>query len=306
MKKINLLTIMLALAMALVACIPQTAEVTTQIALVDGLEREVVLEKPAESVVSLASSNTEILYAVGAGAQVVGRDSFSDYPSEALELTDIGGGFSEYDLETIVSLDPDLVLAAEINTPELVQSIEDLGITVFYIKNPTDFTDLYVTLQDIAMLTGHENETEELIDSLKSRVAAIEEKIAKIKLKPTVFYELDATDMAKPYTPGPGTFHNTIIGMAGGTNIGAALDTAWAQISLEELLVQDPDFILLGDANWGITPESVTEREGWDTLTAVKEGKVLPFDDNLLSRPGPRLVDGLEELAKIFHPDLFD
>ncbi|HEY60278.1 MAG TPA: ABC transporter substrate-binding protein [Anaerolineae bacterium] len=312
MKKRNMMILLLTMIMVFTACTPETAEVTTveettsQIALIDGLGREVILEKPADTVISLATSNTEILYAVGAGEQAVGRDSFSDYPTEALELTDIGGDFSRYDLETIVSLDPDLVLVAEINTSELVQSIEDLGITVFYIKNPVDFTDLYVTLQDVALLTGHKEETEELIDALKARVADVEEKIAGVAEKPTVFYELDASDPAKPYTPGPGTFHTTIIEMAGGTNIGAVLDSAWAQISLEELLVQDPEYILLGDAMWGTTPETVAEREGWSALTAVNEDRVLPFDDNLLSRPGPRLVNGLEELAKILHPNLFD
>jgi iron complex transport system substrate-binding protein len=312
MKKRNMMILLLTLIIVFTACTPEIAEVTmveettTQITLIDGLGREVILDKPAETVVSLTPSNTEILYAVGAGEQAVGRDSFSDYPTEALELTDIGGDFSGYDLETIVSLDPDLVLAAEINTPELVQSIEDLGITVFYIKNPVDFIDLYVNLQDVALLTGHEKETEELIDALQARVADIEEKIAGVAKKTTVFYELDASDPAKPYTPGPGTFHTTIIEMSGGTNIGAVLDSAWAQISLEELLVQDPEYILLGDAMWGTTPERVADREGWISLTAVKEGRVLPFNNNLLSRPGPRLVNGLEELAKILHPNLFD
>ena len=96
-----------------------------------------------------------------------------------------------------------------------------------------------------------------------------------------------------------------MIDRAGGYNIGGSLSGAWAQISLEELVVLNPDFILLGDSIWGVTPESVAQRPGWEVLTAVQNGKVYPFDDNIVSRPGPRLVDGLEALARLLHPDLF-
>ena len=126
-----------------------------------------------------------------------------------------------------------------------------------------------------------------------------------VEEKPTVYYELNATDTAKPYTPGPNTFYTSMIETAGGKNIGEKLEFEWAQISLEQLLIEDPDLILLGDAMWGVTPESVAERAGWGSLTAVANGVVLPFDDNLIARIGPRQVDGLEALAKIFHPDLF-
>ena len=280
--------------------------VSTEISLVDGLGREIILESPATSIVSLAPSNTELLYAVGAGDQVVARDSFSDYPAEVVDLPDIGGGFSEYNLEEIVNLDPDLVLAAEINTAELVQSIEDLGINVFYISNPLTFDDLYANIENVGKLTGNSETAETVITDAQARVEAVVSAVAETDTVPTVYYELDATDPTKPYTAGPDTYYSTLINMAGGANIGDALSSSWAQISLEELVIQDPDIILLGDALYGITAESVGEREGWDTLTAVKDGNVLPFDDNLLARSGPRLVEGLEALAQILHPEVFD
>lgn len=278
---------------------------STQISLVDGLAREVTLENPAVRIVSLSPSNTELLYAVGAGNQVIGRDSFSDYPEEASNLVDIGGGYSEYNLEQIVELGPDLVLAAEINTAELVQSIEDLGIPVFYISNPLTFEDLYKNIENVGLLTGHTDTAQVVIADIQARVETVLSAVAETDTTPVVFYELDATDLSKPYTPGPDTFYSTLISMAGGKNVGDALSAAWAQISLEELVIQDPDIILLGDSLWGITPESVGEREGWSSLTAVKEGNILPFDDNLLARPGPRLVDGLEALAQVLHPEIF-
>ena len=306
MKKfIILTTISIIISAAFSACGPGTAAVSAEISIVDGLEKEVALDQPSQKIVTLSPPITEMLYAVGAGDQVVARDSFSDYPEAALSLPDIGGGFAEYDLETIVSLTPDLVIAGGINTPELVQSLEDLGLTVFYLANPSDLEGTFATIETLGVLSGHDDQAEELVEGLRSRVDAVSAILEGVGEKPTVYYELDATDTAKPYTPGPNTFYTSLIEMAGGENIGAELEFEWAQISLEQLLVEDPDLILLGDAMWGITPESVAERAGWDSLTAVANGVVLPFDDNLIARIGPRQVDGLEALAKIFHPDLF-
>ena len=291
-------------ALILSACGPAAGAVDQ--AFTDGLGREIALEGPAERIVSLSPPVTEMFFAIGAGDQVVGRDSFSDYPEAAAALPDIGGGFGEYDLETIISLEPDLVAAGEINTPELVQSLEDLGLTVYYLANPTDLAGTFDAIQTLGTLSGHEAEAETLITNLEARVEAVDSALDSIEQTPTVYYELDATDPAKPYTPGPGTFYTAMITRAGGKNIGAELESAWAQISLEQLLVVDPDYILLGDAMWGITPESVAERPGWDALGAVQEGRVLPFDDNLIARIGPRQVDGLEALAEILHPEAFD
>jgi iron complex transport system substrate-binding protein len=270
----------------------------------DGLGREVTLAAPAQRVVSLAPSVTELLFAVGAGDQVVGRDEFSDYPAEATSIDSVGGSMGEYSVEAIVALEPDLVLAAEINTPELVSQLEDLGLTVFYVNNPTSIEEMYGSLENVAALTGHD--VTELIDSLKARVAAVDEKIAPISARPSVFYEIDATDPAKPYTYGPGTFGNLLIERAGGFNIGSEAADAYPQLSLEQIVVANPSIILLGDAMWGITTESVLARPGWETIEAVKSNQIFPIDDNLISRPGPRLVDGLEALAKILHPDLFE
>ena len=272
--------------------------------LTDGLGREVKLAGPAQRVVSLAPSNTEILYAVGAGSQVVGRDQLSDYPEAAKAATDIGSAFETLNTELIVSLKPDLVLAAEINTPDQVKALEDLGLTVYYLKNPVMLEELYGNLEIVAQLTGHESEAAKVIDELKARVAAVDEKIATATEKPTAFYELDATDPAKPYTVGKGTFITLLIERAGGQNIAGDLD-AYPQLSLEQVVAADPDFIILGDSAYGTTPESVAARPGWDGLSAVKNHQVVPFDDNLVSRPGPRLVDGLEALAKLLHPELF-
>jgi iron complex transport system substrate-binding protein len=276
------------------------------IAITDGLGRTITLSSPAQRVVSLAPSNTEIMFAIGAGSQLVGRDAFSDYPAEAQQVTDIGGGFGELDSEVIVSLQPDLVLASDLTPPEQIQLLEELGITVFSLPNPTDFDGLYAIILTVATLSAHEAEGQALVESLKARVAAVETKIASVQDRPLVYYELDGTDPNAPWTPGPGTFISMLISKAGGENLGNMLQSEWAQISIETLIEQDPQIILLGNAHWGgITPEGVAARSGWDILTAVQNDQIFPFDDNLVSRPGPRLVDGLEDMATFLHPELF-
>jgi iron complex transport system substrate-binding protein len=303
LRKTLLITLLIAL-MTAGACAPQATPTTAPITLSDGLGREVKLAAPAQKIISLAPSNTEILFAIGAGSQVVGRDNLSDYPEAAKAATDIGSAFEALNTELIVSLQPDLVLAAEINTADQVKALEDLGLTVYYLKNPTTLEELYTNLEIVAQLTGHEVDAAQLLEDLKARVAAVDEKIATATEKPTAFYELDATDPAKPYTVGKGTFITLLIERAGGQNIAGDLD-GYPQLSLEQVVAADPDFIILGDSAYGITPESVATRPGWDGLSAVTNNQVFPFDDNLVSRPGPRLVEGLEALAKLLHPELF-
>ena len=276
------------------------------IIIVDGLDRQVTLAEPAQEIVSLAPSNTEILYAIGAGEQVIGRDEFSDYPDQASSLPSVGGGFGDYNLEAIVDLEPDLVLAAEINTPEQVKALEDLGLTVYYLSNPTTLDEMYENLLIVAELTAHVPETEELVADLRKRVSKIESLIETVEEQPTTFYELDATDPSAPWTAGSGTFIDTLITMAGGANIASDLEGQYLQISIEEVLVRDPQVILLGDAAFGITPESLADRTGWSGISAVANNNIFSFDDNLVSRPGPRLVDGLEELARLLHPELYE
>ena len=145
-----------------------------------------------------------------------------------------------------------------------------------------------------------------MISALEARVQDVLFKIAPLSYLPFVFYELDATDPQNPYTIGAGTFINTIIDLAGGFNIGSVLEGQYAPIGSEEVITQNPAIILLADAPYGITPESVAERAGWGVIDAVQNGEVHEFDPFLVSVPGPRLVDGLEAMAKIFHPEVFE
>lgn len=279
---------------------------TAEKILKDDLGREVVFAVYPERIVTLGPSSLESLFAIGAGSLVVGREEFSTYPQEALAVTSVGSLFGELPTEAILALEPDLVIAPEIISPEQVQAMEDLGLKVFFQANPVDFEGLWENLRILGSISGHEGEAEDLITELESRMKTVNEKIESVLNRPSVFYELDATDPQNPYTIGSGTFIDTIITMAGGENIGSVLDGSYAQISSEEVIAQNPDIILLADAPYGITPGSVAERAGWDGIAAVINNQVYPFDPFLVSVPGPRLVEGLEAMAAILHPEVFE
>lgn len=276
------------------------------IAVTDDLGFELILAEPALRIISISPSLTEILYSVGAGDRLIGRDSNSMYPEEALAAADLGGMWDGIPIEDILALEPDLILAGEIFAPEAIQELRDLGLVVYWQKNPADFEMLFKNIIAIAVLTGTEDIAENVVSSLEERISALDLKLADVDLIPLVFYELDASDPANPYTPGGGTFISFVINRAKGLNLGDSLEGAWVQVSSEALLAQNPDTILLADALYGVSAESVAARPGWSEIKAVVEGEIYPFDPFILSVPGPRLVDGYEQVAEILHPELFE
>lgn len=302
--------ILLATSLLLTACrsaiMPTEAPHSETMTFVDDLGVALEFSEYPQRIVSISPSTTEILFAIGAGDQVVGRDEMSLYPEEALMVTSVGALWGELPTEAILALEPDLVIAAQIISEDQAQALRDLGLNVYWQANPTSYEDLWENLREIANLTGHIDETETLIASLDQRVKSVQGKIATTSERPSVFYELDATEPANPWTAGAGTFIDYIINMAGGTNAASALKGDYTQISAEQLIAVNPDIILLSDALYGVTPESVAERPGWEVITAVINNAIYPIDPNMMSVPGPRLVDALEETAKFLHPELFE
>lgn len=299
----------LLLALMLSACaapLTPTAEPTpAPLTLTDGLGRAVTLAAPARRIVSLAASNTEIVFAIGAGSQLVGREEFSDYPPEALNVPSIGSLYPKANAEAIVALQPDLVLAAGITNPDDVKALADLGLAVYATRFNVTLEDVYADILAVGQLSGHSAEAEKLVADMQARAQAVTDKIAPLSNRPTVFYEVDATDPAKPYTAGTGTFIDQLLTLAGGANAGA-VEASYFQMSLETLVAQNPSVIILGSATYGgQTPELVAQRAGWEAIAAVQNGAVYAFDDNLISRPGPRVIEGLEALAKLIHPEVF-
>ena len=299
------LILLAALALAAVACQAATAPSDEPLQCTDGLGRQVTLAAPAQRIVSLAPSNTEILFAVGAGPQIVGRDEPSDFPAEAAAVSSIGSTFGQLNTEAIVALQPDLVLAASITAPEQVQALEGLGLTTYVLSDPIDFDGLYQNLQTVGELTGRQAEAAELLAALEARVTAVEEKTQGVE-RLRVFYEADGTDPTAPWTTGSGTFQSVLIDLAGGSNVAGEI-AGWGQFSLEQLVAIDPQVILFGSGSFvPTTVDSLAARPGWGTMSAVVDGRVYAVDTNWVDRPGPRLVEALEAMARFIHPELFD
>jgi iron complex transport system substrate-binding protein len=285
----------------------ESIEATFPLTFVDGMGREITLDAYPERIVTTSPSIAEMLFAIGAGDLVVGRDDFSIFPEAILDVPSFGSLFSDFPAETILGMEPDLVIAAQVISADQVQMMEDLGLTVYWQANPATFDELYENISSIAALVGHEEEAATLNADLQARVGAVAEAVAAAETQPVVFYELDATDPSNPWTSGSGTFIDLIITSAGGVNAAAGLDGSFAQISVEALIVQNPAFIILGDADFGgVTAEAVAARGGWDSILAVANGDIYPVDSNWFSVPGPRLIDGLELMARTIHPELFD
>lgn len=274
------------------------------IVLTDALGRELVFANPVQHIVSIAPSNTEILFAVGAGDLLVGRDDFSDYPEAAIEVPSIGSTYGDLNVEAIVGLDPDLILVADINPPEQIQAMEEVDLLVFVLGNPSDFEGLFENLEIVGILTGHEAEAQALVEGLRTRFDNITSILAGVE-PVRLFYEIDGSDPSAPWTTGSSTFQQLIFELAGGDNIASDLE-GWGQLSLEEIIVRDPEVILFGTGPFvPTTVEILSSRPGWGDITAVKEGQVFGVNTDLLDLPGPRLIEGLEAVAKILHPDLF-
>ena len=275
------------------------------IKLTDGMGRDVSIPMPAQRILSIAPSATEILFAIGAGDQVVGREDTADFPPEVLDLPSIGSTYETLNTEAIVAMAPDLVLAAMINSPEHVQKIEDLGIPVYVLGNPLVFEDLYLILERAGKLTGRDAEAADLIEALRTRVDGVTAALSGVEPK-SVYYEVDGMDPMAPWTIGAGTFQDVLITMAGGENVTADIEF-YGQINLEELVARDPEVMIFSQSVWVTTsPESVAERPGWSQITAVANGAVYGIEGNWIDRPGPRLVNAYEALAAYMHPERFE
>jgi len=277
-----------------------TAASAASITVTDDAGRAVTLKSLPTRIVSLAPSNTEVVYALGLGDLLVGDTEYCDYPPEAKSKTKIGG-FANIDLEKVVGLNPDLVLATNIHAKTVVPELEKRGITVVVVE-PKNVDDVLAKITFVGKLTGASENAAKLTAQLKSRIDAVTTKVAMAKTKPRVFYEIDKS----LYTPGPGSFINDMIVKAGGANIAADAKGSYAQLSPEAIVARDPQVVLLGDMNFGESPESVKARPGWSNISAVKSGRIVPIpDENVIARPGPRIIEGLEMLARALYPELF-
>jgi iron complex transport system substrate-binding protein len=217
-----------------------------------------------------------------------------------VDLPDVAS-YTSVDVEMIVGLEADLVIAGGnfFNPPEAIARLRSLHVPVVVVYAP----NLAAVLGDVELIgaaVGLSDAAAEMAGTMQAGFDAVADATASLA-SPRTFYELDATSAI--YTAADGSFVEEMIRLAGGDPITTGSTTDFA-IPLEKLIEADPELILLGDAAYGVTPEQVAERTGWKVMTAVKNGAIRPVNDLIITRPGPRLVQGLRELALAIHPDL--
>jgi iron complex transport system substrate-binding protein len=270
----------------------------------DDTGRGVDIEEVPQRIVCFGPSITEIAFALGLGERVVGVDEYSDYPAEALDLPKVGNAFAP-SIESLVALEPDLVLT--LLHEEFNSELETLGIN-YLIINPEDIEGILADIELVGVVTDTAVEAADLVGSMEERMLDIEAGVINA-IPVSVFYIVDATDPTLPWTAGPGSFIDALITMAGGLNVAHDAPMAWAQFSIEEVVSADPDVIIVQTMFGDVPTISIEDLEAhpiWGEMSAVKQGNVHLVNGDLVSRSGPRIVDGLEALAEAIHPDLFD
>lgn len=274
------------------------------VTLTDDAGRSVTLEAEPERIVSLAPSNTEIVCALDACDLIVGVTDFDDYPPEVADVDSVVT-MAQVDVEAVVATEPDLVIAAgnELTPTTVIEQLTGLGLAVMTLY-PESLDEIYADIELVGRALARDDAARTLVEDLESRVEAVQTAVADLE-RPRTFYEVGVFEGAI-YTAGAGSFLASLIEMAGGEPISG--DELSTSIELEDLVAADPELILLGDASYDptITAESVAARPGWAAMTAVAAGRVVPVaEDIVITRPGPRIADGLEALARAIHPDAF-
>lgn len=266
----------------------------------DALGRSVVLKGKPSRIISLAPSITEILYALGLGRRVVGVTSFSSYPPEAAQKPRVGS-YIDLNVEQIISLSPDLVIGTvDGNQPGVVKVLDDAGIRVF-ILNPRDVRQVIHTVAEIGELCGEKEEGDILVGQLNRRLDRVRQKVASGE-RPLVFLQINVKPIM---TVNKNTFHHDLITLAGGRNMAADEPITYPRISLEEVVRRRPDVILISSMErGGGFQRARQEWFKWPSIPAVKNGRVHLIDSDLIDRPSPRVIDGLEIMARIIHPEI--
>jgi len=280
------------------AASPSASPAAFPVTVSDFQGRSVAIAARPVRIVSIGPSNTEFLFALGGGDRVVGVDDFSDEPAAAKTKDKVGG--VKVNLEKVASLRPDLVVSTKFSdgTIEKLQTIAPAVLVV----DPQTAADVGKTAILLGNAIGANGD--KLAADIEARLSAVRGKTATTT-KPRVFHEIDASDPAKPFTVGPGSFVDDLITIAGGTNAAARAGSAYPQLSLEEIVRIDPETIVLADADYGVTAEQVAARPGWSAISAVKNKRIFSIASSLVSRPGPRLAEGAEAYAKLLHPELY-
>lgn len=308
-SRLGALALMLALAAGSLAALPgcskpatdSTSEAATEqpafpVTLTDDASRTVTITAQPEKIVSLAPANTEVLFAIGAGDRVVGVTSYDDFPAEVADIAKVGD-FSGPNLEAVAAADPDLVLVTTGVQADVIGKLEALGATVLAI-DPVTLEGVYEDITEIGLATGNAKQAEDLVVSMETDAAEIAEAVAEAP-KVTAFIEIGQNPL---FTAGSDTLLGELLTVAGGTNV--VTQPGYVPYSSEQLVKSNPG-VYLATKSSATDAAAVAKRPGYGGITAIKAGRVVILDDNLVSRPGPRIIEGLRLIAQGLHPEAF-
>ncbi|WP_017185838.1 ABC transporter substrate-binding protein [Alkalibacillus haloalkaliphilus] len=303
------LVLMVVLAVGLTACQDEgvtnegTNEPTEEssvesVTLTDKADEEITIEGEVDRIVSVIPSATEIVYAVGAGEQVVGVSEWADYPEEVFEVEETVGDMN-LNIEKIVELEPDVVIA-DLNNADDLEAMRNAGLNVVTLGSQS-LEEVYEDIELVGQATGQTEQAGQIVNDMKMQVEEITQAVSEVpeEERKSVWMEVGP----ELYSGGEGSFLHELITLAGGENI-IADQEGWPQVSEEVVIERNPDVII---TTYGYytddVAESVLQRSGWDSITAVESEEVHDIHNDTVSRPGPRLVDGLEEIASILYPE---
>ena len=286
------------LAVGLLAVAGLGAETNYPLEITDYRDRSVTIQAAPSRIISLAPSVTETVFALGRSDRLVGRTDYDTYPAEVMEIESVGT-LQTPNIEKIVSLRPDLVIAATHFTQEALRALEQAGVNVAIIQGGGSFESVYESIRDIGLILNASRRAEGIVADMRQTVREVQRAV-RGEPRPRVYYVIGFGESGD-YTAGGTTFIGQLIEMAGGNNIASDLE-GWSY-SLEKIVAGDPEVILCSQY-YGI-PEQIRNAHGYQDLDAIENGNLVPIDNNKIDRPGPRLAEGLKELAAAIHPELF-
>jgi cobalamin transport system substrate-binding protein len=268
---------------------------------VDEVGREVTFSFPPQRIVSLAPNTTEILFSLGLDEEIVGVSIHCNFPEKAKSKVQVGSYIS-LDFEKITFLRPDLIIATGAgNTRDMVDRLGKLGFPS-YVIYPKNFDDILKSIMDIGQVVNREKEAKQITEEMRKRSQRVIE-LTKDLQRPKVFIQIGDTPIV---TVGKGSFADDLIRLAGGKNIAGKEKEVYPRFGMEEILKRSPEVIVISSMNpKGDYQKILREWNQWKTIPAVKNGRIHLIDSDLLDRPSPRIINGLEELARILHPERF-
>jgi iron complex transport system substrate-binding protein len=264
----------------------------------DSVDNTVTLEAPPQRIVSLSAGHTEILFAIGAFNQVAAVDNTSDCPAATADLPKVDA--FEPSIEAIADLEPDLVIIFY-DPADLQSSLQALDIPVLNLAAPESIDEVYEQMKLLGEATGHPEEANEVARVMDIAVDQVVEQVGEVSDSPRVFHELDTMY----FTVGPGSFMGDLYNMLGAVNVAGPTGQAYPQMSAEAIIEADPDVIILADEDAGENAATVKARPGWGEVSAVQNDRIYVVDPDIVSRPGPRLVEALRALAALLYPESF-